>query len=336
MIAAATVFLAAQTARTLFPDDRQLQFAVPALVLFWPTQSYMVATINNDNLATLLSAWCALALARLFRQDVSWFTVLALAVGVLLAPYTKRSVFFLVPLILFGGLVYMTFRGLSGLAGQRRRIAEMLLMSAVSVVLLAILMVFLSPAWAMAIAEPIRKIPGEVPLGVGSLLHMIASGTYRLPDRLEFYGESIRFAVKTLWAGFGWGTLLMPKAAYQTMGLVAAVALAGLMLAAWRKVAARERLQPWQTMSLLVFFFASVLFWAQILQVTIVSYPGVHYAPGRYLLTLLIPTSILLVLGLRQWVPRPLHQIFIHVLLATMILFDAVSLVLTIIPFHYG
>jgi hypothetical protein len=56
LLGVVTVLAAAATARTVLPDQRWLQIAIPLLVAFWPTHSYMTTRVTNDNLVTAVAA----------------------------------------------------------------------------------------------------------------------------------------------------------------------------------------------------------------------------------------------------------------------------------------
>jgi hypothetical protein len=128
--------------------------------------------------------------------------------------------------------------------------------------------------------------------------------------------------------------------ARQTYHLTALfIALAGSVGCAvtlGRELAGRGWLQPWQKMALLVFLLAIMLAGAQIILVMITSYPYGHLIPGRYLLTLVIPLSTFLALGLRQLCPRALRPWLVQALVADLILFDVLSLSFMLIPYYYG
>jgi hypothetical protein len=137
------------------------------------------------------------------------------------------------------------------------------------------------------------------------------------------------------WAGFGWGSLGVPDFAYALFGLMAATALFGLLRLTWHQATGLGQLQQWQTMTLMAFGMAILLSVAQILfsMFNHADPAGYH---GRSLLPVLLPVSALLTLGLQEAWPRRWRSAWPSVLLSALILSDAVSLALAIIPYFYG
>ncbi len=136
LMGALTVLVAFRTTRMLFPGDPILPLTISSFIAFLPMHSFISASVNNDNLAELLSAVIIYLLIRVLRDGIS--PVSALGITILLGAgyFTKRSTFFTMPLVLITIPVYLRARAyyikeswlntpcrLRGLASKARTIA---------------------------------------------------------------------------------------------------------------------------------------------------------------------------------------------------------------------
>lgn len=336
LMAVATVFLAGLTAQTLFPSDRLLQIAIPAFALFCPTQSFLAAAINNDNLATLISALGMLLLVWLFRYGFRWTTALGLLAVAVIGVLTKRSLLFWAPLAIMGLGLYWVTLNLKRLTDRQRVVMSGVIQGVIVALIVAVPLSFFWPQLAGWLAWGLEKAPIAKVRGVGFVYQAIASGTYWTPKILEIDRQSAVYTLITSWALFGWGNL-WPAAGYTIISVVIGLACLGLMAVIWRSAKDSQRLEPWQKNILGVFALSIVLAFAGILVVIVgLGVPGTWTWPGRYLQTLLIPFGVFLALGLKELFPRAKQPWFLYMLLGGLFLSDAVSLAQTAIPFFYG
>jgi hypothetical protein len=119
-----TVLVAFRTTRMLFPGDPILPLTVGSFIAFLPMHTFISASVNNDNLAELLSAVIIYLLIRVLRDDISPLKGLGITVLLVAGYLTKRTTFFTIPLVLVTVPIYLCTRtyhiGESWLTTRRR------------------------------------------------------------------------------------------------------------------------------------------------------------------------------------------------------------------------
>lgn len=336
VLSATTVLAAALTARTLFPTDHFLQLAVPALIAFWPTQTYIAAHINNDNLATATAAWAMFAAVSTLRYSLSLARVVLLLALAGLATQIKGTTLFLLPLL---GLVvlFVLLRNLvARLSPARQRYAVTLFKGALVVSAVSVGIILLWPAAAGAAREAVTRLiwPSRSRDWIIAMLATMAEGKLWMPDHLAANWAELGFIVKTLWAAFGWGDVFLADGWYWLAAALSGMAILGLAKAGGQHIAGPSRFASWQTQSLACLALAIPLAWAPLLA-RMIFLPFATFWHGRSLLTLLIPLSVFFLLGLKEMIPRRFQALSIHGLLAGLFLLDAASLSLTLIFYYY-
>jgi len=91
----AIIWLAYLLTRTIFPRDLFLSLGVPILLLFIPQHAHLLSTVNNGNLAELLTLVALFFLIRGIIRGFSWLEVPLVIIFSLAAMWTKATAYFL-------------------------------------------------------------------------------------------------------------------------------------------------------------------------------------------------------------------------------------------------
>jgi len=273
-----TVALTYLLARTLASSCKELSgeglaLVAAALVAFNPMFLFISASVNNDNLAVLLSTLALLLLVRLFMQGVSQAQLFLLGIVLGLAALTKVSTL---------GLLPLTGLALSLLA-WRRRDGSLLLKGGLLIT---------TPVLALAGWWYLRNwlLYGD-PLGWNMWLEIAGKrrNPVGLPDLLaEFQGFRIAF-----WGNFGAVNIIAPEWVYIVLDAVSVLAWLGLILGLLRR---RLPALLWLPLLWLVIIFIALVRW------TLLTYAS----QGRLIFPAISAIGVLLAWGLGQ---LPLRKI---------------------------
>lgn len=328
LLSVATTILSVYAARLLFPRARLLQVAIPTLVAFWPQQSFIGVVINNDNLATFTAALTITGLFSLLCRGLRWPAVVLILVGCGIAPFVKRSAAFLIALSFITIGLWALWRWGVRRGWQMKRMHW----AALGVLVFAALAV--APTLAHWITLLLLQIPLTVTQLIGGYLYALTEGPALPPEVLERLPARLLIALGNIWSQFGWGRPLLPEWNYQLVGVLAGVAIAGLLRLVARASQGNSTVTTAQGLGLLICILGILMASSQSIVVALLL-PNFN-PPGRYMMTVLIPMSVLLVVGWREWLPTRWQPLVPHALLAALIVQDAASLSLTLIPFFYG
>ncbi|MGQ0601166.1 MAG: hypothetical protein ACT4QE_05655 [Anaerolineales bacterium] len=328
LLAVGTVVLAVYAARLLFPNDGPLQIAIPTLVALWPQQSFISAVINNDNLATFVAAWTITGLFYLFRHGFRWPALVLIVSGCLAAPFVKRSAFFIIPLAVAALCLWALWRW-GARRGWRMRSWHWAVLIALSLAGLA-----LAPMIARWAAPWLVSLPLTVAQLIGGYLSALTNGPPLPTETLAALPARLLIALGNIWSQFGWGRPLLPMWNYQLVGVLVGVAVIGLLGLTVRALRGVGALTTAQHLTLLTCVLAVAFAFVQSVVVALLL-PRFN-PPGRYMMTVLIPMSVLLSVGIRQWIPARWQPVLPQAFLAALIVQDAISLSLTLKPFFYG
>ena len=327
-----TVVAAAMTVRTLLPANRWAQLAVPLLVSFWPNQSFMTTRINNDNMATVLGALVFWAAAVIIRYGPRRWATLALVGLLVLAANAKGTALFLLPV----GVLAVAL-GVAGRSSERVRtvLIRFLLVLGTLVTIVALLALFV-PRVAGILLSLAQRMPAAS-RGLSwiiSVLQTFASGQQWQAARLAENGAESLYIIRSFWAVFGWGRYFLPQAWYFAAAAAAVIALAG-----WVKLlrpSARQAMgwghAQWDTLAVMV---VSIPLACIPLAARMVFDPFTTFWHGRSLLPILVPVAVVLVLGWYQWIPAGWRAHALQWFAAILVLLDAVSIALVLLPRFY-
>jgi len=322
-----TVLLAYRTAQAIFPGRPRLATAVGGFVALQPVFAFISGTMNSDNLVNLLCAFLFYLLAVTFWQGLSWGRILGIALAVGLALVTKRTTFFVVPLIALAWPAYALSR-----EGRERR--RWLLVSAVGIVaaLIAGVVVWQVPAWQQQMAQGFVVLldrylfngPGQT----GAIL-----ARFQSPEIVPLLWSYLVFLFESFWARFGWMTVRLDDAWYVALLVVTALSVLGLAVAAVRR---RMVVAGWQKGIFLVYALGITLAVGSSLAFQTIY--TAYWSPpqGRYFFSVLTPIALFYVLGLRALVPGRLRPLAVPVSLVALALFDVLCLLGYVVPYFYG
>lgn len=287
-------FFVFQTAKALFPDRPTLAIGATALTALNPQLIYISGTINNDVLANVLGAIGFFVLARIIarsfeRRMVLW-AVLVASVLIL----TKTTVWPIAFALLFVAAM-ATWRNAR-----------------------SFLWIFLVPL-VVAVWWTIRNV-----LLYGDPTSFAYQKTlwYETHHRNFFHPRGIwdwgKTVFESFWARFGYFTIALKTVWYRLIEVVAVTGYAGFLF--WFFVK-RERRSP-TTRTITWFLVVSLATLIMVFVYNLIFYQ----AQGRFFLPLVTVTSILLMIGLEELLPRRAQPIGTAALILFLLLLDWQSL----------
>ncbi|HBY92847.1 MAG: glycosyltransferase family 39 protein [Ardenticatenaceae bacterium] len=150
------------------------------------------------------------------------------------------------------------------------------------------------------------------------------------------YPIETRILFEGFWGHFGWGGLRLPSVAYGPLALISLVAILGVIRISWRLVTQPALWPDWQRRGLLFIIIVAALTWGiTFMRVHPIVYPTPHIPRARYTFVAIVPTALLLILGVRHWVPARWHGLLLQAVLATMIVLELASWGLVLLPGWY-
>ncbi len=273
-LGAASVLLAYELDRAVWPESRPAAFLAAVLMALRPMFLFIAASVNNDNLIVFLATWTMLLVVRLLRDGLTTRRAITLAVVVSLATITKISGLTLLPVIGLAFLIHALRTGrwretiLAGLA--------------------------LVGVWAaLAGWWYVRNIAlyGEL-LGINTQA-AIAGGreVTLLALAREWYGFWVSY-----WGLFGAVNILMPPWAYRLYGLLT---IAGLLGLGWW-VIGQIRRRAWDGLIIPgVLAVQTILTFMGIVRWTMTTYAS----QGRLMFPAMASMGALTAFGLVCWLP---------------------------------
>lgn len=301
LLGAGTVFLTYRLALEVFPDRKHLAVGAAAINAFIPQFLFISAAVNNDNLVTFLASLALLLLMRNIQyqtpntkwiSDIGYWVLLGLILG--LACLSKLN-----------GLGLLILTAIVLIVEAYRCRSPKPLVGGV----IALAVALVVAGWWY-----VRNwtLYGD-PTGLNMMLAVVGRGSP--PSTLsELWGE-FRGLRMSLWALFGWFSILVAPTAYTIVDIISLSALAGLAVWFVRHFPPRKRggigggiLILW-----LAIVFLGLVRWTW-------TTPG---SQGRLLFPAISAISILLILGLSQLVPRRHVKILVSVISLAMFVFAA-------------
>lgn len=284
LLGAGTLLGIYRLGRIAFPQRRGIALSMMGLVAFIPQFLFLSASINNDNLVILFSAWVLVILAAwLSTPDLpGWLSLAGLGLLLGLGVLAKFSGLLLWPLAA-ATLLWLAWR-------EKRP----------SWLLLAGLLVFglalaLSGWWFVRNLRLYGDLSGIAP-------HLeIMGARERFPTRINALLAEFRGLRYSFWALFGWFNILLPEPYYWIMDALTILGLVGLILFAVRSL----RRQTPQTRLVLLL---SAL-WLCIVVLAFLRWTRLTPASqGRLLYPALPALALFLVVGWAELVPRRLRR----------------------------
>ncbi|MCB0191256.1 MAG: hypothetical protein KDJ65_04875 [Anaerolineae bacterium] len=298
------IYLAFLTVRTLFPNDLFLLLGVPILILFNPQHTHLMATINNGNLAELLSVAALYFMVRTLVNGYSWPNLLAVIGFTLGAMYTKATAYFLPFAIGCIALFYLW---------RFRRFWYWLIPAGLA---LAGLLYFFAPR---RLSDLLVMAWANVRYGENHLDPIVPIDLFR-----------------SYWAMPGWTILQIHPLWYRLLFIGCVLALLGLVILLvqqWRLLFDARytaRVQALVLLAVAIVVAISIpLVWNMITNVIV-------YRQGRSIYPVTVAISLFLMLGWRQLIPKGYRSSGLLVLTSAFFLFDSLLLFHYIIPLFYS
>ncbi len=296
-LAIGTILTTYAIAREIFPESNVIPLGAAAFNAFVPQFVFLSASINNDNLVTLLASLVVLQLIRLSkgRREGHGFLVLGLLVGLL--SLTKISGLGLVPLAL-AVIVGVGVRRCEASVAEKGTLAML-----GGVALLGGW--WYARNWALY---------GD-PLGLTTFLRSVDRGGAGAPaDQFVTNGATL---INSFWALFGWSNIVADQQIYWFLDGLLAIGVVGIIYGGVVRVRAGLRAAN----RLLLIPIA----WLGILIIELVGWTSrVGYDVGRLMFPAISAIALLTVLGISKICGRRFSPVALGALLAAMFVIAAV------------
>jgi 4-amino-4-deoxy-L-arabinose transferase-like glycosyltransferase len=309
---ATTVWATYRIAKETFPSDEYIAVGAAAFNAFLPQFLFISGVINNDNLATTLSALALLVVVRILKGARLYRNFLLLGTLVALGVLAKASLLnFFVIVIIVIGLVLWQERSENDLAALVRR--------GVILVGLVVVPFLLIAGWWFVRNQ---RLYGD-PLGWGLVL--AANALREAPLTLGDIQWLIWGLYRSFW--LRWIGIELELPFYAALTIPCVLAFAGLMTLFWR----RERIPPPAPLILSVLGVYFIMVAGSLIPWT-ATVLGTDQA--RLLYPAVSAIAIFMFLGWAQWVPRRWGNYLASGVAGGMLVFAIVAPVRYIMPVH--
>jgi len=321
VLGALVVLLAYRTARLVAPQFPALAAGTALFILFLPQHAFITAIVSDGNLAELLASTALYLLVKMLRTGLTAPHAALCLACTLAAVLTKATAYFLIPLMLVAGpmTVLRPFSSDRLILDWRKGLA----------VLLSALLLGAILGAGLAAAPPLEDILSLLAQNLSSAGEI---GEYAADLSAEGrFSNALGGTFKSFWVTFGWMSLPLPSLWYNLLAILSVLSLAGLALRL------RSLLRWKADIPLYLLIGLAALLPVAILIVWFVAYPsGLYFYQGRYLFGGIVPMAILLAGGWLLLAPDRHAGLALKILLAGMVLLDAVALLNLTIPFYYS
>jgi hypothetical protein len=310
--------LAIKTARLLAPHRPELGYGAALFLALWPQHTFLMASVNDGNLAECLSACTLYFFVRMIVDGATWSRALGCVVTLLGALFSKATAYSLVPVMLIGGVHWLWTESRS----RRMRIRAGWLAA------LGGLFLLFFGAFSLY-----RELSSQIGF-IQDSLYSGGLGSDPALARLLSLNVSGRFSL-ALWETFtsfvmtfGWMTVRMPPGWY----VLAASALT-LAFAGWC-----QRRNQWprnapESFAWRVLELAAVMPVAILIAWFVGAGPGLDYYQGRYLFTASMPMTLILTAGILGVLPVFYGRLALFGAVASLWLLDVAALWHTVAPY---
>jgi hypothetical protein len=324
--------IASVVARLLFGSESFGRWLLPLSVMFLPTHTFIMASVNDGNPAELLISMAILFFVLLLVKGLRWYLVLAMGAFTVLGVAAKPTTIFFLPVLVAVVIIYI-WRTVPGWW-------KVLFIPLIALV-----------AYASTLASfRIELLVEEVLQGlVGTASEGFLTNLATVPLR----GRVLQVAIGGFWAELGWHSLSVGDVWIWVVLILTAVAVIGLIKFAWRCLRRGDRLVPrsleghthaqgggapdrpssvlWRAV---VVFFVCVVSEVGVLALGSAR-AGFSFYLGRYMLGATIPIMGLLVVGWRELCPVEWRREGLALMVSFFLIFDTVVLVAYALPFFY-
>jgi hypothetical protein len=286
LLSGITVLATYLIALEIFPNWKPLALGAAAINAFNPQFIFISARVGNDAAVTAFSALVLLGTVRLLKRGVTRGRLIWLGVTLGLALLSKISALALLPLVAVG----LAIRAI------QQRSVRCLIKWGVIVFSIAMLI----SGWAYLRNWMLYRHP------LASNVWLAAVGLREpQPSLIELYREEFWGLEISFWAVFGWMNIVIDEIFYQILAAMVRLSILGLLVLAIGqfdkfKVLQRRQLDRSTLLSLLLLGIWFLLLFASLLRFMQIQ----TGAQGRYLFPAISAISILILLGLSQFVPQ--------------------------------
>jgi hypothetical protein len=311
LMGAGTVLLTYLIALEIFPQQQVLALGAAAINAFIPQFLFISGAVNNDNLVAPLCSLALLIMVEISTQSPisnrNWlldirYWILGLVLG--LATLTKVNALGLLPLAVL----------VVAISSYRQRSVKLFLSRTA---------ILLSAAALVSGWQFVRnwRLYGD-PTALQMFLNTLAP-RHPQPTLRQFMAEWGDYS-QSFWGLFGLGNVPLGTPAYRILDILTLLGAVGVLIffiRAWQRRQVNEGawIKVLVLLAWLVILFGSLMTWA----IRIVT------AIGRFLFPAVSAISILLFLGLSQFVPRRYTKALVCLTAALMLIIAAIT------PFRY-
>jgi 4-amino-4-deoxy-L-arabinose transferase-like glycosyltransferase len=286
LLSGVTVLATYLIALEIFPHWKPLALGAAAVNAFNPQFLFISARVGNDTMVTTFSALVLLGTVRLLKQGATRGRLIWLGVTLGLALLSKISALALLPLVALG----------LAIRAVQQRSVRCLVKWGVIVFSIALLIA----GWAYLRNWILYHHP------LASNVWLAAVGLREpQPSLIELYREEFWGLEISFWAVFGWMNIVIDEIFYQILAAMVRLSIVGLLVLAIGqlgkfKILQRRQLDRSTLLSLLLLGIWFLLLFASLLRFMQIQ----TGAQGRYLFPAVPAISILILLGLNQFVPQ--------------------------------
>lgn len=298
------IILAYLITRLIFPEDQFLMLGVPIVILFNPQHTHLLATVNNGNLAELLTTVALYFLIKGIVKGFTWFRVIGVVFFSLAAMWTKATAYFLPFAVGSVGLFY---------SWQFRRYWFWFL--PIGTILIGLIYIF---------------APQRLKILLFQAWTQMTTGNFYLNPIVPVD------LFRSFWAMPGWMIVKLNPFWYGVLACACLLAVMGLakLLLTKRELLFSSELRP-RLQALLVLGIAAVVAIGVLLSWNTIT-GSVIYRQARSIYPAIVPISLFLVLGWRELIPSAGRNFGLLAITTLLFLFDTLVLFGYIIPFFYS
>ena len=326
LLGLATILMLFLTVRTVFPDDPPLALLASGFAAFLPTHSFVMGSVNSDNLANLVAAILAFVLARAFFMGASLPNVVVTVLLLFAGLWTKRTTLFMLPLAALSAPIYMGSKRL-----RRLSLLKLLWIVGLLTLIMAFLALFKRSRDGLGWILENYVLNGPLSLNI----YFYQRNDYSLGSLLDLYVGFTGRMFDSFWAQFGWMNIRLDDSWYLLLLVFTLLSVAGLARYALRLVHGTTDLDIRQKKMLLTY----VAWIAMVVAIPMIQYTAdfnpASFPQGRYLFPALVPIATLFSIGVKSLFPTRYQAASSFVAIACLVLLNALSLMLYIVPSYY-
>ena len=294
LLATAVAWLAHLTVRQVFPGAHLLAIGTPLVMAVIFGYTDLMSAISNDVGAVAALTLLIFAVVFTLRKGLRLGTAALVVVSAALCYFTKTSAWIGLPLAVLGLLLAIWPR--------LPRSVKIALIAA------AVLIALLSVDWLASGGPQVRRPISEfVPMGN---LNRRLRSWYDWSRNGAAYWAAVRWQFVSFWSAFGAGIDGLPRAGVAVLAAISGIGGLGLLPALIRRLRAGD-LEGYQWRALL--FCVAAIGAALVMSLLRIDPPNsegrIPYMPtARHFYVAIVPTVMLLLVGLGAWIPPRLRS----------------------------